>query len=214
MRCRPSLAAEWCSQKRDAHMTVPLIDRIIADEKVTLVPDDLFLRAYPEFLRYFRDVATIETHHLIIAANFTYGWMPTMLRFKSERFDEAAAVLNNAKAGKPLGDDEILCLKRLTNNSLVGTSKLLHFANPHHYAIWDSRVYQYLHGNFSLYQLHRLVNYRAYLETCCGITEHRAFPLVHQSINAKVGYDVTPMRAVELVMYMNGLQLATTQNLV
>jgi hypothetical protein len=83
MRRRPLLAAERCSQKGDAHMTVPLIDRIIADEKVTLVPDDLFLRAYPEFLRYFRDIATIETHHLIIAANFTYGWMPTMLRSRA-----------------------------------------------------------------------------------------------------------------------------------
>lgn len=184
-------------------MTCPLIARIAADEpNVIFEPNDSFLRSYPEFLRYFRELPVVEEHHLIIAANFTYGWMPTMIRFKSTRFDEGAAILNRVKSGQPLSDDDITCLAILINNSLVGASKLLHFVDPNRYAIWDSRVYQYLHGSFSLYQLHRLRNYRAYLDACLTVVVNPAFPAIHQSMNAKIGYPVTPLRAVELVMFM------------
>jgi hypothetical protein len=36
--------------------------------------------SYPEFLRYFRDAGALTRHHVIIAANFAYGWMPTILK--------------------------------------------------------------------------------------------------------------------------------------
>jgi hypothetical protein len=184
-------------------MQLALIERISADERAVVFPaGDTFLLTYPEFLRYFQDLAVIERHHLIIAANFTYGWMPTMLRFKSQDFDAAVAVLNHVKAGQTISDQELSCLAGVINNSLVGASKLLHFIDPSRYAIWDSRVYQYLHGSFSLYQLHRLRNYHAYLDACATVTAHPAFSPVHQSMNAKIGYPVTPLRALELVMFM------------
>jgi len=181
-----------------------LIERIVEDEQsVAFVAGDSFLLAYPEFLRYFQDLVHIERHHLVIAANFTYGWMPTMLRFKTEDIETAADVLNRAKSEEMISNQDILCLTHLVNNSLVGASKLLHFVNPRRYSIWDSRVYRYLHGGFSLYQLQRLRNYLAYLEVCRETIAHPTFGSVNASINRKVGYAVTPMRAVELVMFMS-----------
>lgn len=53
--------------------------------------------SYPEFLKYFNNIKTINKHNLIIGINFTYGWMPTIFDFRSNNFDEAINILNNAK---------------------------------------------------------------------------------------------------------------------
>ena len=127
-----------------------------------------------------------------------------MLRFKSRDFEAAVEVLNRAKQGQLVDEDELKCFARLINNSLVGVSKLLHFAKPELYGIWDSRVYRYLFSNVSLLQLNKPKNYLKYLETCQTIIENPTFSVIHNSINGKVGYAVTPMRALELVMFMSG----------
>jgi hypothetical protein len=174
-----------------------LIERIIHDEaRLHIDRGSAYLRSYPEFLRYFQELPSINYHHLIIAANFAYGWMPTTLRFKSDRFDEAVILLNRAKAGELLTDEDLWCLIHLINNSMVGVSKLLHFVNPEQYAIWDSRVDAYLRG-----YPYWTPAYLGYLELCRSVVAHRTFAAVHASINQKVGYDVSGMRAVELVMY-------------
>lgn len=98
--------------------------------------------SYPEFLKYFSDIKTITRHNLTIGINFTYGWMPTIFDFRSDNFDEALDILNEAKIGNKPTTDNLVLLKGLLNNSLVGTTKLLHFINPDNFAIWDSRVYR------------------------------------------------------------------------
>lgn len=108
-------------------MQPAVIECIVADEPVVaFAPDDTCLRAYPEFLRYFRDLQVIEQLSLIIAANFIYGWMPTMLRFKTQAFNAAVAVLNQVKNGEAITDQHSSCLVGVINKSLVGASKLLH----------------------------------------------------------------------------------------
>ncbi|MBL7791299.1 MAG: hypothetical protein JNK77_03165 [Saprospiraceae bacterium] len=46
--------------------------------------------------------------------------------------------------------------------------------------------------------------YLDYLGFCQHITEQQGFDAISASINEKVGYDVTPFRAAELVMFENG----------
>jgi hypothetical protein len=183
-----------------------LIDRIIHDEaRLQIDRNSSYLRSYPEFLRYFRDLPLIDEHHLIIAANFTYGWMPTILHFKSDQFAEAVAILNRAKTGELLTDAGLFCLIALINNSMVGVSKLLHFINPERYAIWDRRVAAYVRSSPGW-----TGGYLSYLEMCRSTIAHTEFPPMHHSVNTKVGYPVTGMRAVELVMYtMGGLGAGT-----
>jgi hypothetical protein len=177
-----------------------LIDRILRDEaQVQINRGSSYLRSYPEFLRYFRDLPVIDEHHLIIAANFAYGWMPTILHFKSDGFAEAVALLNRVKTGELLTDDELFCLNALINKSMVGVSKLLHFINPEQYAIWDRRVATYVRSSPGW-----TGGYLSYLDLCRSTIGHVGFPAMHHSINAKVGYPVTGMRAVELVMYTVG----------
>ncbi len=170
--------------------------------KANTRPDDI---SYIEFLRYFNDIDVITKHNLVIGINFTYGWMPTIFEFRSNNFDEAIEILNKAKKGTIPTLDQIKVLKGLLNNSLVGTSKLLHFINPQIFAIWDSRVYRYLTGK-EPYD-NRIGNaeaYLLYLNFCKYLTSEPAYDKVHASIIKKVGFSMTKFRTAELIMYING----------
>lgn len=162
--------------------------------------------SYPEFLKYFNDLKTITRHNLTIGINFTYGWMPTIFDFRSDNFDEAINILNKAKTGSKPTVDNLTLLKGLLNNSLVGTTKLLHFINPNNFAIWDSRVYRYL-TNQEPYDT-RIGNcntYIDYLAFCDYLTKQSEFESLQKIIESKIGYAMTAFRVAELVMYSNGM---------
>jgi len=161
--------------------------------------------SYPEFLKYFNDLKTITRHNLTIGINFTYGWMPTIFDFRSDNFEEALDILNEAKKGKKLTVDNLVLLKGLLNNSLVGTTKLLHFINPDNFAIWDSRVYRYLSSKEPHYN--RIGNSNAYIDYlafCEYMTKQTEFNSLQENIEKKVGYSMTAFRVAELVMFSNG----------
>lgn len=173
-------------------------DNFIADKQT-------YYKSYPEFLQYFNTITSITKHNLVISINFVYGWMPTIFDFRSDDFDEAVRILNNAKKGVIPTVEQLETLKGLFNNSLVGTAKLLHFINPEKFAIWDSRVYRYLTGE-EAYN-HRIGNCEAYLTflTFCDILiQRKEYDKAHISICNKIGYSMTKFRTAELVMYRNG----------
>lgn len=181
------------------------MEQIARDEKkAQFEPGDPYLLSYREFVAYFANLDQITRHNLIIAANFVYGWMPRILRFRSEDFASAVAILNAVKRGSPIGERELGLLQGLIDNSMVATSKLLHFVRPDLYAIWDSRVYTYINRNYSQSEIQKPGNYLAFLDNCREITRDGRFKAVHASMNQKIGYEVSPLRALELVMYWNG----------
>ena len=181
------------------------IEDIIRDEAgVQFDPGDSYLLSYPEFIAYFAGLDEITHHNLIIAANFTYGWMPTILTFKSRDFAAGVEILNAARSQDVVGEHDLNSLRSLIGNSMVGVSKLLHFANPSLYAIWDSRVCTYVSGSSSQAQIQKPRNYLAYLDNCHEITNDGRFAPIHASMNRKIGYEVTAYRALELVMYRSG----------
>ena len=170
--------------------------------------------SYPEFLKYFSDIKSITRHNLIIGINFTYAWMPTIFDFRSDNIEEALHILNNAKAGIQPTFDNLVLLKGLFNNSLVGTTKLLHFINPDKFAIWDSRVYRYLTGKEPYdNRIGNCRTYLDYLEFCEYLTNHKGFEELHKRIELKVGYAMRPFRIAELVMYNNGAKISEIQAL-
>ena len=181
------------------------LEQLAYDEKgVEFQTGDSFLLSYREFIAYFANLKEITQHNLIISAYFTFGWMPTKLVFKTQDFPSAVDILNKAKQGRLIEEKELQALVDMFCNSLVGTSKLLHFTNPYHYAILDKRVYKYINGGNDNGQLNEPKNYLAFLKNCKEITLDERFGQIHASMNRKIGYDVTPYRALELVMFMNG----------
>lgn len=119
-----------------------------------LIPDrrnDVILRHY-NYLLEFANANMVKNNitKLIGLIHMCYGWMPTMYK-KSDifRYDDdnfVSKIRKNIKEGsinKEFLDD----LVKITNNSIVGGSKLLHFCNPEMYAIYDSKVFDSIVGN-------------------------------------------------------------------
>lgn len=160
--------------------------------------------SYPEFLEYFRVAASLGRHHLIIAANFTYGWMPTILDFRSEGFDDAVTYLDRARTSGNLQVDELYAMMCLVNNSMVGASKLLHFVSPAMYAIWDRRVADYL-GAALENGKRAAEQYDAYNQCCRSLSASPEMRTVTEHVSSVVGSSLGSIRALELVMLHGGL---------
>ncbi|PKP33547.1 MAG: hypothetical protein CVT99_00960 [Bacteroidetes bacterium HGW-Bacteroidetes-16] len=163
--------------------------------------NESYIDSYAHFIQYFAALPEIKKHHLIIASHFVYGWMPTVLHLNTKDIDKVLVLLNKAKKGHLINEDELQVLKMCVNNSIVGASKLLHFINPAIYAIFDSRVYRYLTNNKSSYGIDKPATYLAYLKTLLSISEHEAFAEIHALIESHFKSKLTPNRAIELVMF-------------
>jgi len=170
-------------------------------EKFTLAENDSYIETYPEFLRYFSSLETIERHHLIISSHFVYGWMPTIIHLDIKDIDQILLLLNAVKSGQILNRGEIRRLKSCINNSMVGLSKLLHFINPTDYAIWDSRIFKYITEKKSQYGIDKPENYLAYLENLKAIIAHKDYGELHKLIEKQFEYAISPMRAIEILMF-------------
>jgi hypothetical protein len=164
--------------------------------------------SYPEFLKYFREAEPLTRHHVIIAANFTYGWMPTILKSLANDLEQVVRSLDRARNGQLLTREEIDDIARSINRSTVGASKVLHFAAPSNYAIWDSRVATYL-GTKPQRGDAGLAQYLAYNETCRAMALMPAAELVTQKVRSAVDRNATPLRALELVMYCASVENRT-----
>lgn len=166
--------------------------------------DDSYLISYPEFLKYFESISFIKHHHLIISSHFVYGWMPTIIHIDLKEVDRVLSLLNDVKSGHQLNVDEFRPLKNCVNNSLVGLSKLLHFINPSDYAIWDSNIYRYVSRAKSLYGIDKIENYLEYLDRIREIAQHKDYQQLHELVQRYLKYSITPMRAIEIIMFENG----------
>ena len=170
-------------------------------ENFTVFANDSYIQSYPEFLKYFESIELIEKHHLIISSHFVYGWMPTIIQVDTRDLDKVLFLLNAAKSGHELTISELEILKFCINNSMVGLSKLLHFINPRDYAIWDSRIFKYLTGEKSQYGIDKAMNYDAYLKEINKLIQHPDYTDLHFKIERNFSYTITPMRAVEILMF-------------
>lgn len=123
-------------------------------------------KSYYHFVKYFEDNRQLTEHDLIIFANFTYGWMPTILKFKSEEFNLAASVINKAKELQRISSEQLAILTRIMSNYIVRVSKLLHFINPSIYAIWGNYVCNFLTGKSYAYKVQSTDLFWSYLDLC------------------------------------------------
>lgn len=174
--------------------------------KIDLTEENYFL-SYPYFVRYFQNIQTINLENIFIGISFTYSWMPTILKsIKLENSERLTSILNEVKNGKEINEEELAELKKSFNNSLVGTSKLLHFINPKQYAIWDSRVFRFLYNEEPhKYKLEKPKAYNDYLKLIKNLTAEKTFETFYKLMKQKVGYEITEYRALELAFFKGKL---------
>lgn len=185
----------------------------VFDMYTTMVIDanDTYIRSYPALLSCLEPLAARrDPHALITMAHTVYGWMPTIVSIYGDeaRLMEAASLVDEARH-RLLDGEEIQLLASCINNSVVGTSKLLHFTNPGLHPIWDSKVYRCLNKGTrrETPHQHRVNNVGAYLDYRNEIHETAQDPrceAVRQHISDLCGYEVSPIRAIEMVLFANG----------
>jgi hypothetical protein len=181
-----------------------IIGKCIKKIKYNDKPYPTDIRAYPEFLQYFKKLKTLDIHDIIVGAHMAYGWMPTMLKISLliDDIDQSEFIvdaMNKVKQGYILEIDDLIKASKVINNSIIGTSKILHFINPNIYAIWDSRVCKFIYNN--TYRVQDPRAFMKYLLNCDSVTKEKGFDLFHKNINDKIGYPVTAFRAIEWVAY-------------
>lgn len=170
---------------------------------------DPYIRSYPHLVRFFQGRTTITESDVVCGAHMVYGWMPTILELHPdpEKLDlqRAAEVLTRARVEEQMDLEVLNGLGCLINNSIVGASKLLHFVAPNHFAIWDSKVYSFVHGSKSRphnYRVNSAEEYLTYLGRLRDLSKASRFGAFHASVQKKLGYDVSPLRSLELVMFL------------
>jgi len=135
-----------------------------------------FLRAYPALLVSAKapDRAVIET--FLMTAAFAYGWMPGSLRIEPQRLDAAARAFDAARAQTAEFSERHVAAVAGCLQSLVAASKVLHFANPYLYPIWDRRIEEFRQdASPSQYHMAQTENYISYVEDIQKIKQEQGF---------------------------------------
>ena len=124
------------------------------------ISNDSLIPLYGSVVRQFADWKTVTWDNAVVALHIVYCWMPTMPDLgrpatTTEAEQAKIVLLLNQARIRTLTETEIDELKEnLVNNSVVGTSKLLHLLAPEKYAIWDSRVAKVWYAPESLARSH------------------------------------------------------------
>ncbi len=130
---------------KEGHMKLvdiqPAIGSVIASLAVTDLRERTYLATYPGMISIgaARGVTNDVKFHQL--ATLVYGWMPRVVRidplYTSAAVDTLGAALWVTDASY-----KSIPVKRISDclHSVVGASKLLHFANPDVFPIWDSNI--------------------------------------------------------------------------
>lgn len=186
--------------------------------------DRAFDKCYPALVAFFDRNERFSADDFVCAAHMVYAWMPRILRlhrWERKDFEFGADIVSRSRASGTIDDGDLLWLIETLDNSLVAVSKLLHFARPDRFAIWDSRVQRFLlsasgtlltgYGSKTWRDPRNPATYRAYLSLLAALVETDEFIPLHQRVERALGHPVTPYRAAELVMYTHGAEPVSPQ---
>jgi hypothetical protein len=129
--------------------------------------------------------------------------MPTVPSIGYHNMGHTLELLNNVKKGIALPVNDFEYLVEKINNSIVGTSKLLHFINPFLYSIWDSHVAAFLYNvnKPSFYSINKVDRYFEYLYFCKRVIEDERFLKIHERMLEIFGYPMSKFRTLEYLIY-------------
>ena len=148
-------------------------------------------------------------NELIGLIHMCYGWMPTMYKKSDTSLykdnELIKKIWDKIKEGS-LDSVFLNNLKRITNNSIIGTSKLLHFCNPKMYAIYDSKIYCCISGNTTTGNYNNVDYYISYMKKMKEWEEDKIFIKKLREIlsnnNPRI-VEFSDLRCIEMCFYYN-----------
>ena len=164
-----------------------------------------YLRSYREFIRCCRALRPVDSAAIVVAAGLVYSWMPTVLKLGSEAdVLGAAGIVEDGGRPDALTAAGFLTIARAVGGSPVGASKLLHLFHPEFYPIWDSRVWSYFGWHAAEVREGAGERYLRYVQLATAVAGSEEFTPVHLELERRIGYPVSRVRALELVMFLAG----------
>ncbi len=164
-----------------------------------------YLRSYREFVRHAQTLKPIDEGAVILVAGLVYSWMPRTLRLGGPTDLAAAAeILESARRKSRLTGKLFEGLSTALGGSPVASSKALHFFYPELYPIWDSRVWRALDWHSSEVRANAGARYVEYADLIGNAAELPEFVPIHAQVEQKVGYPVSRIRALELLLFLSG----------
>lgn len=180
---------------------------------------DSYFLSYPYLISFFRD-KLLTTEILVQGIHLVYGWMPTTLElgFSKDvsafegKIRECLHAIENAR--KTINEGDLKIISYITNNSLIGATKLLHFIYPETYPIWDTKVSNILTGEYWHYQVNKPKRYIEYLEifeTNYELSERlkASYDTHLLEKHNLVNYPISRVRALEMSLFNCAKQFPT-----
>jgi hypothetical protein len=164
-----------------------------------------YLRSYREFVRHAQALKPIDEGAVILVAGLVYSWMPRTLKLGGPADLAAAAeILESSRRRINLTPKTFEGLSTAFGGSPVAASKALHFFHPELYPIWDSRVWRALDWHSSEVRANAGARYVGYADLVGGAGELAEFVPIHTVVEQSVGYPVSRIRALELLLFLSG----------
>lgn len=191
-------------------------EKILSPDDFSGSPKSTFVKvlqavnlSYKAFISYFEQLEYIGPHEFIIAVNFVHGWKSDKLMYGSTETNDLraiAAICSRAKLKERISRKDLGKLTRMCDNCFSTASKLLHLINPTTYAILDKHVYKYLYG----LEWDDITNATGvdecfkYWDLCAVLSQSEEASQLCSEISAWLGYEVSNIRALEIVMFISG----------
>jgi hypothetical protein len=170
--------------------------------------DARYLQTYQVFLNFFKERIAVEdvaANDAKIAVVLVYSWMGRAQIDPAcwNNFERARTALQHIRRGEPK-EQEIEDIKSFVGNSLIATSKFLHFLAPKRYAIWDRYVawaayrYEYPYP----YQYNKIDRYLVYLRDLETLEINEE---VCQQVRKTLKDEVSSLRMKEFALFHLGI---------
>jgi hypothetical protein len=184
----------WTRVLRDAERLLP----------ISLTPRlATYRETYPVFIHFLAASDQLSERDVTVAASFTYAWMPRIAVLDTSHLKRATWALNEARTASSASPQTVVSVAKYLSGSLTAASKLLHFAAPSYYAIWDSRVALYL--GVTRFDRTLTTGVETYMSYLTLLNELLAYPQAARlrRILAVNGHrSVTLLRGVEMTMFL------------
>jgi Family of unknown function (DUF6308) len=197
--------------RKDSTFTVDSWLNLADDSGVQrLIETDPYSRVYPALVGHFHRQNCLNWDAALVGLHIVYGWMPTIpelkdiTKYDADQQENIIGIIDGARKGTAPNVEQMETLSKFTNNSVIGSSKLLHFINPEICPIWDQRVARvFLWPGVSFGSVNQAQRWTEYQETLTRWQDDQRVKDACGNLRklAECLKDVSNLRLTELVMF-------------
>ena len=138
----------------------------------------------------------------MVAICLIYSWMPRVPHKVVIKDNDVIKLLNKAYHStyeNKLSEQEIETIQFSINNSMVGTSKILHFINPNVYPMWDSNIAKIVKSEKDKSEK-EVLNYLNYQNACLKLSDDDCNECI-KNFNSEKFNGLSKLRKIDMALF-------------